>query len=88
MAAYKALLTLDLSASSPAQRSVFYESLKMDTWQQLGIMESAWRCSWSDVEYEKAAESIKADVNKAALAAGIQRYPYAFQLGTNTVKSF
>jgi hypothetical protein len=88
MPAYKALLTLDLSASSPEQRSVFYESLKTETWQQLGMMESAWRCSWREVEYEKAVESIKADVNKAALAAGIQRYPYAFQLGSNPVKSF
>ena len=88
MAAYKALLTLDLSAANPAQKSVFLESLKMDTWQKLGIMESTWRCSWSEVEYDEAVEAIKADVNKAALAAGLQRYPYAFQLGTNLVKSF
>jgi len=88
MASYKALLTLDFGAASTAQKAVFHESLKMDTWQRLGQMESSWRCSWNDVEYDKAVEAIKADVNKAALAAGIQRYPYAFQLGSNVVKSF
>ena len=88
MAAYKALLTLDLSKSSPEQKTLFYQTLVTATWQRLGEMEGAWRCSWSDIEYEKAVEEIKADVNKAALTAGIQRYPYAFQLGTNTVKSF
>lgn len=88
MAAYKALLTLDLSMASSDQKALFYQTLVTATWQRLGQMESAWRCSWSDIEYDKAVEEIKADVNKAALAAGIQRYPYAFQLGTNTVKSF
>jgi len=88
MASYKALLTLDLGTANTAQRAVFEESLKMDTWQKLSQMESSWRCSWNDIEYEKAVDAIKVDVNKAALAAGIQRYPYAFQLGSNPVKSF
>ncbi|MDF1881929.1 hypothetical protein JHD50_11580 [Sulfurimonas sp. MAG313] len=88
MAAYKALLTVDLSGTSPAQKAVFQESLKMETWQILGQMEASWRCSWNDTEYDTAVNAIKADVNKAALAAGLQRYPYAFQLGTNIVKSF
>ncbi|HIC43106.1 MAG TPA: hypothetical protein EYO73_02065 [Sulfurimonas sp.] len=88
MAAYKALLTVDLSGANTAQKAVFYESLKIETWQRLGQMESVWRCSWNDTEYDTAVEAIKADVNKAALAASIQRYPYAFQLGTNIVKSF
>lgn len=88
MASYKALLTLDLTQASPEQRAKFYQSLQTETWQRLGQMDTAWRCSWEEVEYEKAVEVIKADVNKAAAAAGIQRYPYAFQLGTNTVKSF
>jgi len=88
MASYKALLTLDLGQATPEQKTKFYEVLKAETWQRLGEMESAWRCSWKEVEYEKAVEAIKADVNKAAANAGIQRYPYAFQLGENTVKSF
>ena len=88
MPAYKALLTLDLSQGSPDQKALFYQTLTTATWQRLGQMETAWRCSWSDIEYEKAVNEIKTDVNKAALAAGIQRYPYAFQLGENTVKAF
>lgn len=88
MPAYKALLTLDLSQESPDQKALFHQTLKAATWQQLAQMETAWRCSWSDIEYEKAVAEIKADVDKAALAAGIQRYPYAFQLGTNPVKVF
>lgn len=88
MAAYKALLTLDLSKASPDQKALFYQTLVTETWQRLGQMEAAWRCSWTDIEYDEAVEVIKADVNKAALSAGIQRYPYAFQLGSNTVKAF
>jgi len=88
MPAYKALLVLDLSQGTPDQKDKFYQTLTTATWQRLGQMETAWRCSWSDIEYDKAVDEIKDDVNKAALAAGIQRYPYAFQLGTNTVKSF
>ena len=88
MPAFKALLTLDLSQGDQAQKAKFYQVLTTATWQRLGQMDTAWRCSWSDIEYEKAVEEIKADVNQAAEAAGIQRYPYAFQLGENTVKAF
>ena len=59
MPAYKALLTLDLSQGSPDQKAKFYQTLTTATWQRLGQMETAWRCSWSDIEYKRQSKRLK-----------------------------
>jgi hypothetical protein len=78
---YKALITLDLSATTEEQRKIFYEVLAENSWIKINSLTTAWKRTFSDfVNRNDAERTLILDMSLAKNKSKISKVEYALQM--------